>query len=283
MTLRSFLFLGLGALACGTLAGSCATADMGAAAAETVAAPTQTSFWTGFRDHPHGYLTAGDAPNALNFLPPPPELDSLRGQADVAAYRATRSLAGSERWAIARSDNEIETPTAPRIFECALGVKFEPEQMPTLTYLLGRMLGDLEAIQTPAKRAYFRSRPFVAEPAETCIAPEPWLAASGSYPSGHSALGWAWALTLAEMAPDRSDAILRRGLAYGESRAVCGVHYASDVEAGRIVGAVIVTRLKADAAFQADFAKAREELVRARAASSQAAPDCSAALASTPY
>ena len=45
-------------------------------------------------------------------------------------------------------------------------------------------------------------------------------------------MGWAWALILSELAPDRADAILARGLAYGESRAVCGVHYASDVEAG---------------------------------------------------
>ena len=32
-------------------------------------APT---FWTGFRDHPKGYLTAGAAPDASRFLPPPP-------------------------------------------------------------------------------------------------------------------------------------------------------------------------------------------------------------------
>jgi acid phosphatase (class A) len=285
MSLRSLLLLGFSALACGSLLGSCATSDASGpvAVAEAAAPPGQRTFWTGFMDHPHGYLTPGDAPNALNFLPPPPALESPQGQADVAAYRATRSLAGAERWEIARADNEIETPSAPRAFDCALGVRFEPERMPTLTYLLGRMLGDLETIQTAAKRAYFRPRPFVTEQARICIAPESWLAASGSYPSGHSAMGWAWALTLAEMAPDRADAILRRGLAYGESRAVCGVHYASDVEAGRIVGAVMVSRLKADPAFQADFAKAREELALARAESSQATPACSAVLASTPY
>ena len=141
-----------------------------------------------------------------------------------------------------------------------------------------RMLGDLETIQTPAKRGWFRKRPFVVEPLPTCIAPETWLAASGSYPSGHSALGWAWALVLAEMAPDRADPILRRGLAYGESRAVCGVHYVSDVEAGRIVGAAMVARLKADPGFQADFARAKEEFDAARAASKEATSACPAAL-----
>lgn len=229
-------------------------------------APTQT-FWTGFRDHPHGYLDKATAPNAAVFLAPPPASGSLREQDDIAYYRATRALQGTPRWDQARADNEIETPAAPRAFDQALGVAFVPERMPTLTRLLGRMLGDLETIQTPAKRGFVRPRPFVTEPAETCIAPEPWLAASGSYPSGHSALGWAWALVLSEMAPDRADQILARGLAYGDSRAICGVHYASDVEAGRIVGAALVARLKADPNFQREFVIARRELADERAPS----------------
>ncbi|MGN7098646.1 acid phosphatase [Brevundimonas diminuta] len=266
------------ALALGGALSGCA----GAVSTQT-AATAPVTFWEGFRDHPHGYLTAENTPNAANFLPPPPVEGSLREQADIAAYRAMRSLEGTERWAIARADNEIETPGAPRAFDCALGFKFEPEQMPTLTLLMGKMLGDLEMIQTPAKKGYFRKRPFVAEPLPTCIAPETWLAASGSYPSGHSALGWAWSLVLAELAPDRADAILRRGLAYGESRAVCGVHYPSDVEAGRIVGATIVTRLKADPAFQADFARAKEEFDAARAAATEATAACPASLARQPW
>jgi acid phosphatase (class A) len=222
-------------------------------------------FWEGFRDHPHGYLTKGDAPDASAFLPPPPEAGSLRQRADVETYRATRALEGSDRWRQAASDNEIETPSAPRVFDEALGVAFEPEKMPTLTLLLGKMLGDLETIQTPAKQGYFRPRPFVAEPAATCFPPEPWLGRSGSYPSGHAAMGWAWALILSELAPDRADAILARGLAYGESRVICGVHYASDVEAGRLVGAAMVARLKADPTFQRDFIEARKELASVRA------------------
>lgn len=265
------------ALALGGCAGAVATQT---AAVDT---PAPVTFWEGFRDHPHGYLTAENTPNAAYFLPPPPEEGSLREQADIAAYREMRALEGTERWAIARADNEIETPGAPRAFDCALGFRFEPEKMPTLTLLMGKMLGDLEMIQTPAKKGYFRKRPFVVEPLPTCIAPESWLGASGSYPSGHSALGWAWSLVLAELAPDRADAILRRGLAYGESRAVCGVHYPSDVEAGRIVGATIVTRLKADPAFQADFARAKGEFDAARAAATEATAACPASLARQPW
>lgn len=271
------------ALSLSVALGGCAGAVQTQTAATAVAPAAPVVFWQGFRDHPHGYLTAENTPNAANFLPPPPEEGSAREQADLAAYRAMRALEGSERWAIARADNEIETPGAPRAFDCALGFAFEPEAMPTLTLLLGKMLGDLEMIQTPVKRGQFRKRPFVVEPLPTCIVPETWLAASGSYPSGHSALGWAWALVLAELAPDRADAILRRGLAYGESRAVCGVHYPSDVEAGRIVGGVIVARLKADPTFQADFARAKQEFDAARAAATEATAACPASLMRTPW
>ena len=249
-----------------SLFGRLATAALALVLVGCASAPAPTpAFWTGFRDHPHGYLDKADAPNAAVFLAPPPASGSLREQEDIAYYRATRALKGTPRWDQARADNEIETPAAPRVFDEALGVAFVPERMPTLTRLLGRMLGDLETIQTPAKRGFIRPRPFVTEPADTCVAPEPWLATSGSYPSGHSALGWAWALVLSEMAPDRADQILARGLAYGDSRAICGVHYASDVEAGRIVGAALVARLKADPNFQNDFAIACRELAGERA------------------
>ena len=40
----------------------------------------------------------------------------------------------------------------------------------------------------------------------TCTpAEETMLREDGSYPSGHNAIGWAWALILAEIAPERAD------------------------------------------------------------------------------
>lgn len=49
-------------------------------------------------------------------------------------------------------------------------------------------------------------------------ADEPALRKNGSYPSGHTLLGWSSALLLTEINPDRADTILARGLMYGESR-----------------------------------------------------------------
>lgn len=219
----------------------------------------ETPLWQGYADHPQGYLAADKRFEALAFLPPPPEAQSLRAQNDLAVYRATRSLKGQTRWLQAAEDAEIVTPSAPAVFSEALGVAFEPGAVPTLALLLGRMHADLEAVQASAKASHARPRPFVTEPADICVENVAWLADSGSYPSGHAAMGWAWALVLSELAPERAEAILARGLAYGDSRVICGVHYVSDVEAGRLVGAALSARLHADPAFRRDLERARVE------------------------
>jgi hypothetical protein len=98
----------------------------------------------------------------------------------------------------------------------------------------------------------------------------------GSYPSGHTAIGWAWALILTEIAPDRADAILARGRAFGESRVVCNVHWHSDVVEGRFVGAAAVARLHADPAFRADMEAAKLEVTAVRAKGLKPSCDCEA-------
>jgi len=65
-----------------------------------------------------------------------------------------------------------------------------------------------------------------------------------------------------------------RGLAFGQSRIVCGVHWASDVEAGRVIGAATVSRLHANEVFTAQLAAARKEIEAARAAGAASPLDC---------
>jgi acid phosphatase (class A) len=114
---------------------------------------------------------------------------------------------------------------------------------------------------------------------------EPDLRRNGSYPSGHAAAGWAWALILGELMPDQANALFARGRVFAQSRIVCNVHWASDVIEGRTMGAATVARLHADPGFLADLAAAKSELAAATASHAALAQDCdaeAAAIASDP-
>ncbi len=227
--------------------------------------PRPLVLWQGYADHPPGYIGEHPDTGIIAFLPPPPAEGSLRARDDAAIYRATRKLEGTPRWKQAAEDSEIFAPDfAFRTFACALGAEIKPEQAPALTLLLGRVPADIDGVTEKVKKTAMRPRPVAADPRPICLPKADWLLSSSSYPSGHAATGWALGLILSELAPDRAGPILVRAAAIGDSRVICGVHYQSDVEIGRQVGAAVVAVLQARHDFAADLAAAGEELAAAR-------------------
>jgi len=225
----------------------------------------------------NGYLDPKALPNSLALLPPPPGDGSAQAAADLDSHRATRALRGSPRWNVATQDANLRFPAAADTFACALGVPVSAEATPNLNMLLRRSLSDAGLATYAAKDHYKRTRPFVAVKETTCTpAEEPALSKDGSYPSGHASIGWAWALILTEVAPERTDALLARGYAFGQSRVICGVHWQSDVVAGRVMGAAAVARLQTDPTFTAQMARAREEVAAARTRGATPGRDCAA-------
>ncbi|PUE08076.1 phosphatase PAP2 family protein [Limnohabitans sp. T6-20] len=214
----------------------------------------------------NGYLDRKALPDSLALVPPPPPPGSARHAADLEAHRQTRAWRDTPRWALATQDVNLKFPEAGGVFSCALDVPISQEATPHLNMLLRRTLIDAGLATYKAKDHYARKRPF-AQLSETTCSPkeEAQLAKDGSYPSGHAALGWAWGLILTGVAPEKADALLQRAHAFGDSRMVCGVHWQSDLEAGRVVGAAAVARLQADPVFQAQAQLAKVEIASARA------------------
>jgi acid phosphatase (class A) len=224
-----------------------------------------------------GYLDRKALPDSLALLPKPPAEGSAEQAADLAIYSATRSLRGTARWDLAVQDANLRFPKAASTFSCAIDLPISQEQTPHLNMLLRRTLLDAGLSTYAAKDSFNRKRPFVVKGDASCTpAEEPTLAKDGSYPSGHSALGWAWALVLSEVAPDRADALLARGFGFGQSRVVCGVHWQSDVDAGRVMGSAAVSVLHTDPTFTAQLAAAKAEVADARARNLHASGDCKA-------
>ena len=225
----------------------------------------------------NGYLNPKQLPDSLALLPPPPAAGSAQQAADLDTYKRTRALRDTPRWALAAKDANLKFPAAASTFECALQVPISQEATPNLNMLLRRTLLDAGLATYAAKNKYNRERPFVAEKQATCTpAEEAVLSKDGSYPSGHASLGWAWALVLVQAAPQRMDAVLQRGYAFGQSRVICGVHWQSDVDAGRVIGAAAVARLQSDDTFKAQVALARDEIAQAQAKGLKPSSDCTA-------
>ena len=106
-------------------------------------------------------------------------------------------------------------------------------------------------------------RPFTFYNEDTCnTEQQQGLSTNGSYPSGHTAIGWATALVLAEINVERQNEILKRGYEIGQSRVICGYHFQSDVDAGRLVASAVVARLHANKEFMEQLTKAKAEFAK---------------------
>jgi acid phosphatase (class A) len=212
---------------------------------------------------PTGYLSAQDI-DGVALLGPPPAPASPKGRADRAYFDRTRALAGSARWKLAAQDADLRTGAVHR-FSCAIGVDLSPATTPATSAMLRRIGVDVATLGNPPKERYNRPRPIIGNSKPVCVKREDWMRTNASYPSGHAMIGWSWALILSELLPARTDVLLHSGREFGQSRAICGVHYESDVEAGQVLASAMVARLHASPLFQADLAAARAELATATA------------------
>jgi acid phosphatase (class A) len=86
------------------------------------------------------------------------------------------------------------------------------------------------------------------------------LEKSFSYPSCHATEGMVLALVLAELFPDRREAVLAIGRDLGWHRVWIARHYPTDIYAGRVFAQAIVRQMKASPDFQHDLAEAKAEI-----------------------
>jgi membrane-associated phospholipid phosphatase len=223
-----------------------------------------------------GYLDAKTLPNSLALIPPPPVIGSAAFAHDEEVARATFGLRDTPRFALAVADFDLKVSKLTADFYCALNAQFTEANAPYLSTLLRRSFSDLALSTYAAKNYYRRKRPFQVNQ-EPMGVPEyrGQLEKDPSYPSGHTAIGWGFALILSELATDRGDELLARGRVFGESRMVVNHHWYSDVVWGRVAGEATVARLHANQTFRADMDAARDELAAVRAKGVPPAGDCS--------
>ena len=207
------------------------------------------------------YFTTMEMPDMLQFAPAPPDSTSSKFQYDLMRYEWGKTQRqDSVRAAIAIRDAVYGLKTIVTEFSEPFGLQISEEDTPKIYYLLRVGLASTDSICTIPKRYYMRKRPFMRFNEPTLYpADEPGLRKNGSYPSGHTLLGWSSALLLSEINPERADTILARGLMYGDSRLIVGAHWQSDVDAARLAAAAAYARLHTSERFLEQMRLAREE------------------------
>ena len=237
-----------------TLLGLCLTVGMQAQEEETV----------------NAYFTTKDMPDMMKFLPGPPDSCSVAFANDVARYYWGKEMRkNEERAAEATRDAVYGLATILTEFEEAFGMMITKEDTPEIYKVMLEGTATCDSICTIAKRTYMRRRPFMVfnEPTLT-PEDEPSLRKNGSYPSGHTLLGWSAALLMMEINPDRATEILTRGYRYGENRLVVGAHWQSDTDAARLAASAAYAKLHTSEDFLEQMKKAREEYQRIKQAPS---------------
>ena len=211
------------------------------------------------------FLKNSEAIDSLALLPPPPEVGSIAFLNDQAMYEKGRLLRGTARGRLAADDANISSPEdLITTLSVPFGHEITKDGTPELYKLFTKMREDAGDLATrSSKEHYMRTRPFAFYGTKTCNTKEQGkLSTNGSYPSGHTAIGWATALVLAEINPERQDIILKRGFELGQSRVICGYHWQSDVDAGRIVASAIVATLHSNQEFLEQLQKAKDEFAK---------------------
>ena len=199
------------------------------------------------------YLTAADLDLTL-ILPPPPEPGSARQAADLDAVIAAQAAASPARIAQAVADTN---ETVFDMFAGTLGPRFTPAGLPKATALFARIGESEDAVLDPAKRAFGRVRPFLADPrVKALVRPS----TSGSWPSGHTTRVTVMAAVLGDMLPEHRAEIWTRARDYAQSRVIGGMHYPLDLEAGGRAGSAMAALLFAAPDFRDDYQAARAEL-----------------------
>jgi acid phosphatase (class A) len=247
------------------------------------AAVLLTVFWAmpaaALSDTP--YLAPGSF-DVIHLLPPPPVSGSPAEQRDVEAVVQLQKASSPERMKLAEKD----ATNGLNAFQTVLSPSFELKNLPIVAAFFGKVGRDVQFATAMGKDCWERPRPFVLDsrvhppgmmkeqtlnrpgepntaphdPASPCPPLMPAPAYSYSYPSGHSTFGAMSAILLADMVPEKRSELYTRGWQFGESRIVGGVHYPSDVEAGRIDATAMVAVMMLNRDFQSDLAAARAEL-----------------------
>jgi acid phosphatase (class A) len=198
------------------------------------------------------YVTVAQI-DVMKLLPPPPAPQSEEQKQDLDKLLAIQKARTPEQEQRALADATSGTFG----FADVLGPKFTAVAAPKLALLMDKIRGDGAAVENAGKDSWKRPRPYETSKDIHTVGDLP---KSSSYPSGASTAGYLTAIVLANMVPEKAAALFARGREAGYNRLLLGVHYPTDVEAGRLLATAVATAMFQNPAFLKDFEDAKTEV-----------------------
>ena len=191
---------------------------------------------------------------SMRTLPPPPAQYSDTYKIEIQGILERQAKLSAVDKAKLHQEDHI---TPSMMVTPVLGEEYTEARYPQLYMLLRHAASDAWRIGDYSQEYWNRTRPWVADSRVQLLVPS---IKRPSYPSGHSTTNHTWAHVLSDLFPEHSDAFFARALAIGEHRVDGGVHFPSDVMAGKKLAAFIYAKMRTSPQYQQELATARTEL-----------------------
>jgi acid phosphatase (class A) len=184
------------------------------------------------------------------FMAPAPSAEASRKEAEVVfALQQTRT-----ELQLARCMADI--PQTVFRFADVVGDNFTSTKLPKAAAFFHRVYRTESAFNKQGKTKWERPRP----PAfDARVKPIEKLD-NGAYPSGHSAFSYLSAIVLADIVPEKREAIFARAIEFANNRVLGGMHFPTDIEAGRQMAVMVAVLMYRNPTFKKDLEEARAEV-----------------------
>lgn len=206
---------------------------------------------------PGKYLKTDDL-DVTAVIPAAPEDGSLATAADLETVYQVQKRRTPEMIALAgyfAEDTVFQ-------YDAVIGPWFTADNLPRTAAFFLQIDSDRYAISSKGKQVWRRPRPPLLDARiKPCVS----LPKSGSYPSGHSTQAFLWAGLLAEIFPEHRMALRERAELVAWSRVIGGVHYPTDITAGRMLGDRLAGEFLKRPAVRQALLEVREEMLAASA------------------
>lgn len=214
------------------------------------------------RSQTTAFLSKEELSHATRYIATPPQPGSGAFENDRYYYNWGKEQRQTPRGTLAAID---EVQSTSKAFSPIVGFLISPDDTPEIYKLVEGARKDARTANRYVKDQFKRTRPFVYfnEPSINPSTDKEYKD-SYSFPSGHSARGYVYALTLALVVPDSTEALMARAQEFALNRVICGRHWKSDTDASLVEATVVMSRLLSNAAFLEQLEKARKEYARLR-------------------